>query len=40
MSEREKVKHELALEQAESMFDELSKEEQSEAKEYFNDIVE
>lgn len=40
MSEREKVKHELALEEAESMFNDLDKADKAVAKEYFDDIVE
>lgn len=39
-SEREKVYHDLAIEQAEQMFDELNESEKSEAKEFFDDIVE
>lgn len=40
MSEREKIYHELSLEQAEVKFSELDESEIDIAKEYFNDIVE
>ena len=39
-AEREKVYHEIALEQAQTMFDDLEESEKVEAKEYFDDIAE
>lgn len=39
-SEREKIYHEISIQQAEDLFSTLSQEEQIQAKEYFNDIVE
>ncbi len=40
MSEREKLLHEIAIEDAQEAFNDLSEEEKTEAKEYFDDIVE
>lgn len=39
-SEREKVYHDLAIEQAEELFSKLEGDEKDEAKEFFDDIVE